>query len=208
VEPEQFGERRVVVQREAHLPFLVMLYHAPNWEHADSYALDLLNGVLSQGRSSRLYHRLVYKDRLALDAGSDYSLGTADPSVFVLYGQPLPNKTVAQLEAALEQEVKRLQTELVSDQELQKVKNQVAAGFYMSMDSLFYRGMLLGRLATTARWTLIKDYLDKIQAVTAEDLQRVARQYLVATNRTVGVLSPLKTDKPKVSRYAPGAEVR
>jgi zinc protease len=208
VEPKQFGERRVVVQREAHLPFLIMLYHTPNWEHADSYALDLLNGVLSQGRSSRLYHRLVYKDRLALDAGSDYSLGTADPSVFALYGQPLPNKTVAQLEAALEQEVKRLQTEPVSDQELQKVKNQVTAGFYMSMDSLFYRGMLLGRLATTARWTLIKDYLAKIQAVTAEDLQRVAREYLVTTNRTVGVLSPLKTDKPKVSRYTPGAEIR
>lgn len=208
LEPKQYGERRVVVQREAQVPFLIMAYHVPNWEHPDCYALELLSQVLSQGRSSRLYHRLVYKERLALDVGSDYNLDSADPSAFVLYSQPLPKKTVSQLEAALEQEIKRLQTELVGDKELQKVKNQVTAGFYMSMDSLFYRGMLLGKLATAARWTLVKDYIPRIQAVTAEDLQRVARQYLITTNRTVGVLSPLKTDKPKMGRYRPGGQVQ
>ncbi|MDI6853537.1 MAG: pitrilysin family protein [Deltaproteobacteria bacterium] len=207
-EPRQYGERRVVVQREAQLPFLIMAFHAPNWENPDCYALELLSQVLSQGRSSRLYHRLVYKERLALDVGSDYSLDSADPSAFIIYGQPLPRKTIAQLEAALEREIKLLQTQLVSDQELQKAKNQITAGFFMSMDSLFYRGMLLGKLATTARWTLIKDYIPKVQAVTAEDLQRVARQYLVASNRTTGVLSPLKTDKPKMGRYTPGAQIQ
>ncbi len=207
-EPRQYGERRVVVQREAQLPFLIMAYHAPNWENPDCYALELLSQVLSQGRSSRLYHRLVYKERLALDVGSDYSLDSADPSAFILYGQPLPRKTIAQLEAALEREIKRLQTELVGDKELQKAKNQTTAGFFMAMDSLFYRGMLLGKLATAARWTLIKDYISKIQAVTAEDLQRVARQYLVTSNRTTGVLSPLKTDKPKKGRYTPGAQIQ
>jgi zinc protease len=207
-EPRQFGERRVVVQREAQLPFLIMAFHAPNWENPDCYALELLSQVLSKGRSSRLYHRLVYKERLALDVGSDYSLDSADASSFIIYGQPLPKKTIAQLEAALEREIKLLQTQLVSDQELQKAKNQTAADFFMSMDSLFYRGMLLGKLATTARWTLVKDYIAKIQAVTAEDLQRVARQYLVASNRTMGVLSPLKTDKPKMGRYTPGAQIQ
>ncbi len=208
MEPKQYGERRVVVQREAQLPYLIMAYHVPNWEHPDSYALELLSQVLSQGRSSRLYHRLVYKDRLALEVGADYNLDSANPSAFVLYGQPLPKKTVAQLEGALEREVKRLQTELVGDKELQKVKNQVTAGFYMSMDSLFYRGMLLGKLATAARWTLVKDYIAKIQAVTASDLQRVARQYLITNNRTVGVLSPLKTEKPKMTRYKPGGRIQ
>lgn len=208
VEPKQYGERRVVVQREAQLPFLIMAYHVPNYEHPDCYALELLSQVLSQGRSSRLYHRLVYKDRLALEVGSDYNLDSANPSAFILYGQPLPKKTVVQLEAALEREIRRLQTETVGDKEIQKVKNQVTAGFYMSMDSLFYRGMLLGRLATTARWTLIKDYIPKIQAVTAEDLQRVARHYLITDNRTVGVLSPLKTDKPKMSRYKVGGQIQ
>jgi zinc protease len=208
VEPQQFGERRVVVHREAQLPFLLMVYHAPNWESPDCYPLELLSQVLSRGRSSRLYQRLIYKDRLALDVGSDYNLESANPSGFVLYGQPLPKKTVVQLEAALEREIKRLQTELVGDKELKKVKNQVTAGFYMSMDSLFYRGMLLGKLATAARWTLIKDYIPKIQAVTAEDVQRVARQYLIPNNRTVGVLSPLKSDKPTMTRYKPGNQVQ
>uniref|UniRef100_A0A7C3WQD4 Insulinase family protein n=1 Tax=Desulfobacca acetoxidans TaxID=60893 RepID=A0A7C3WQD4_9BACT len=207
-EPPQYGERRVVVHREAQLPYLIMVYHVPHWEHPDAYALDLLSGLLSMGRSSRLYHRLVYKERLALEVGSDYNLDSADPPVFILYGQPMPKKTTAQLEAALDQEVKRLQTEAVDGQELQKVKNQIMAGFYMSLDSLFFRGMLLGKLATVARWTLVKDYIPKIQAVSAADLQRVARQYLIANNRTVGVLSPVKSDQAKPGRYQSGSQIK
>jgi zinc protease len=202
-EPRQYGERRVVVQREAQLPYLVMAYHAPNWENPDAFALELLVRLLSQGRSARLYHKLVYKDRLALEAGADYDLDTADNSLFLFYGQPLPGKTIAQLERAIEAEIKKLQTDLVDPKELEKAKNQVAAAFYMSMDSLFYRGMVLGKLATTARWTLIRDFIPKIQEVTAEDIRRVARQYLVPDNRTLGVLLPEKSDRPKTSSYQP-----
>jgi zinc protease len=206
-EPSQYGERRVVVHREAELPYLVMAYHAPNWQDPDCFTLELLTSILSQGRSSRLYHRLVYKDRLALEVGSDYDLDTANPALFLFYGQPLPGKTVAQVEAVLEKEIKRLKTELVDDKELRKAKNQLLSGFYMSMDSLFYRGMLLGKLATTADWTLVRDFLPKIEQITAEDLRRVANKYLATNNRTVGILSPQKTDKPKQSRYKPGDQV-
>lgn len=206
-EPRQYGERRVVVRREAQLPFIFMLYHAPNWQHPDAYPLELLARVLSQGRSSRLYHRLVYQQRLALEAGADYDFDTAAPTTFALHAQPLPGKTVAQLEDALETEVKRLQTELVSEEELKKAKNQTQASFYMSMDSLFFRGMILGRLATVARWTLIREFIPKILEVTREELRRVAKQYLVPDNRTVGILLPLKTDKPKVERYRPGGQI-
>ncbi|MFZ5453496.1 MAG: M16 family metallopeptidase [Thermodesulfobacteriota bacterium] len=207
-EPRQWGERRVVVHREAQLPFLVMAYHTPNWQEPDAYALELLSQILSQGRSSRLYHNLVYQQRLALQAGADYTLDTTDPALFTLYAQPLPGKTVAQLEAALEAEVKRLQTEPVGAKELQKAKNQTVAGYYMSQDSLFFRGMLLGRLETVARWTLIKDFVPKILQVTPEDLQRVAKKYLVANNRNVGILSPIKTDKPKMERFSPGGQIK
>jgi len=196
-EPTQYGERRVVVQREAQLPFLLMFYHVPNWRDPDCFALELLVRVLSKGRSSRLYHQLVYKERLAHDAGADYDLDTADPSVFMLYAQPNPGKSLAQLEAALEAEVRRLQTELVGEQELQKAKNQLLAGFYMSMDSLHYRGMVLGKLETVARWSLVREFIPKVQQLTAEDLRRVARQYLTANNRTVGILSPLKGEESK-----------
>ncbi len=206
-EPKQHGERRVVVEREAQLPYVVMAHHVPNWESPDCFALELLARVLSQGRSSRLYQKLVYTDRLATEAGADYDLDSANPSLFLLYGQPLPNKTAAQVEEALLAEVKRLQTEPVGEAELAKVKNQVTAAYYMSMDSLFYRGMLLGRLATVARWTLVREFIPKIQAVTAADLKRVATDYLVAANRTVGVLSPLKTDKPRMERYRPGGQI-
>jgi len=208
LEPRQWGERRVVVRREAQLPFLMMAYHTPNWQDPDAYPLEMLARVLSQGRSSRLYHNLVYKQHLALDAGADYDFDTVDPSVFSLYGQPLPGRTVEQLEAALEAEVKRLQTEPVGEKELQKAKNQTVAGFYMRMDSLFYRGMILGRLETVAKWTLIKEFVPKILQVTAADVQRVAKKYLVAENRNVGLLSPIKTDKPKMERFSPGGQIK
>lgn len=204
-EPRQYGERRVVVQREAQLPYLLMAYHVPNWDNPDAFALELLARLLSQGRSSRLYHKLVYKNRLALEAGADYDLDTADNSIFLLYGQPLPGKTVAQLERALDAEIKKLQTDLVEPKELEKAKNQVTATFYMSMDSLFYRGMVLGKLASVARWDLVKEFIPRIQQVTAEDVRRVARQYLVPDNRTIGVLLPTRGAKPKITRL-PNAE--
>ncbi len=204
-EPHQYGERRVLVQREAQLPFLVMAYHVPNWENPDAFALELLAHLLAQGRSSRLYHKLVYKKRLALDTGADYDLDTADNPIFLLYGQPMPGKTVAQIERALDAEIKKLQTDLVEPKELEKAKNQVTASFYMSMDSLFYRGMVLGKLATVARWDLAKDFIPKIQEVTAEDVRRVARQYLVPDNRTIGVLLPIRGNQTKITRY-PSAE--
>lgn len=207
LEPPQYGERRLTVRREAQLPFIYMAYHVPNWQEADAYPLELLARILSQGRSSRIYHSLIYEQRLALEAGADYNFDTADPTVFTLYGQPLPGKSVDQLEKSLETEVKRLQTDLVGERELQKAKNQVTATYYMAMDSLFYRGMLLGRLESVARWTLLKEFIPKILQVTAEDLRRVARKYLTADNRTVGILSPIKTSKPKMERYSPGGQI-
>jgi len=207
LEPRQWGERRVSVRREAQLPYVLMLYHAPNWQDPDAYSLELLSRVLSSGRSSRLYHHLVYRERLALEVGADYSFDTANPTVFTLYGQPLPGKTVAALEAALDREIKKLQKELVSETELQKTKNQTQAAFYMSLDSLFYRGMLLGKLATVAQWGLIKEFIPRILQVTREDLRRVARQYLRPENRTVGILEPVKTEKPMVQRFRPGGQI-
>jgi zinc protease len=207
-EPQQFGERRVQVHREAQFPIIMMSYHAPNWRDPDAYPLELLSRILSQGRSSRLYNSLVYKQKLALEAGADYNLDTTDPFVFSLYGQPMPDKTVAQLEAALEAEINKLQTELVGDVELQKAKNQTTAAFYMRLDSIFYRAMLLGRTATVGDRSLLKEFIPKIQQVSAEDVRRVAKKYLTPMNRTVGILVPVKTGKPKAERFRPGGEIR
>ena len=207
-EPQQYGERRVQVHREAQFPSILMSYHTPNWREADAYALELLNRILSQGRSSRLYNSLVYQQKLALEVGADFNLDTTDPFLFMLYGQPMPGKTVVQVEAALDAEIKKLQTDLVSDTEMLKAKNQTTASFYMALDSIFYRGMLLGRTETVASWTLLKEFIPKILAVSAADVRRVAQKYLVPMNRTVGILVPVKTGKPKVERYQPGGEIR
>ncbi len=207
-EPKHYGPTRVEVHREAQFPSILINYHVPNWESNDAYALELLARILSQGRSSRLYHNLVYKQKLALEAGADYSFDTIDPFVFFLYGQPMPGKTVAQVEAALEGEIKRLQTELVGAKELLKAKNQVAASFYMAMDSIFYRAMLLGRTETVARWTLLKEFVPKMQQVTSEQIREVAKKYLVANNRAVGILVPIKTTKAPTGHFRPGQEIR
>jgi len=206
-EPRQYGERRVVVHREAQLPFVLMVYHVPNWQEADAYPLEMLNRILSQGRSSRIYHHLVYQKRLALSAGADYAFDTADPTAFTLYAQPLPGKTAEQLEEGLEAEIEKLQRELAPEKELTKAKNQIQSQFYMSLDSLFFRGMLLGRLETVAHWQLIKIFIPKMMQVTAEDVRRVAKKYLVPENRTVGVLSPIKTEKTRAERYRPGGTI-
>jgi zinc protease len=206
-EPKHYGPRRVEVHREAQLPSILMNYLVPNWENPEAYPLELLSRLLSAGRSSRLYHNLVYQQKLALEVGTDYDFDTTDPYVFSIYGQPMPGKTVAQVEAALAVEIKRLQTELVGEAELAKVKNQVAASFYMALDSIFYRGMLLGRTATVARWTLLKDFIPKIQQVTREQIREAAQKYLVADSRTVGILVPIKTGKAPTGRFQTGGEI-
>jgi zinc protease len=207
-EPKHYGPRRVEVHREAQFPFVLIHFLAPNWESPDAYPLEVLSRLLSQGRSSRLYHNLVYQQKLALEAGADYNFDTVDPFIFSLYAQPMPGKTAAQVEAALLGEIKRLQTELVGAQELQKVKNQVASSFYMALDSIFYRGMLLGRTETVARWTILKEFVPRIQQVTAEQVREAAKKYLVADSRTVGVLVPIKTDKAPKAHFKPGGEIR
>lgn len=207
-EPPQQGERRLTLTREAQLPFVVMAYHAPNLNDKDAFALEVLSLVLSQGKSSRLYHNLVYEQRLALSVGADYEMATANPGLFSVYGQPLPGKTVEELEKALEAQLARVRETPISDEELTKAKNQTEAAFVMAQDSLFYRGMLLGRYETIGGWRKLQEIVPGIRAVTKEDVQRVAQKYLVATNRTVGLLHPLKTDKPKGGMYKSHDQIR
>jgi zinc protease len=207
-EPSQQGERRTELTREAQLPAIFMAYHTPNLEQADAFPLEVLSLILSQGRSSRLHHRLVYEAKLALDAGAEYDFATASPSLFVFYAQPLPGKATNLVEQALEAEIEKIKTQLVSDKELTKAKNQTEATFIMSQDSLFYRGMLLGRYQTISSWEKLKGIVPGIRAITAEDVRRVAQKYLVKTNRTVGTLYPLKPTRPTTERFTPNEQVR
>ena len=192
VEPKQLGEKRVKVKQEAELPAIYAGYKVPNLTSADSHALNVLQGILSSGKSSRLYRSLVYDKQIALYAGGDYDDVSTDPNLFYVYAGIMPGKSEDEVERALYVEIDRMKNEPVSDEELQKAKNQAEAGFIMSQDSMFYQAMLLGQYETVANWKLLGAYLDGIRAVKKEDIERVARQYFTEDNRTVGILVPVK----------------
>jgi zinc protease len=191
VEPLQQGQRRAVLEREAQLPFVVIGYHVPNLRTTDAAALEVLAAVLAGGKSARLYDDLVYKKRLAREAGANYDLTSADPGLFYVFGQPLPGKRVAQVEEELLAHVARMQRQLVGARELTKAKNGLEADTVVSQDSLFYQAMLLGQYEIAGDWRWIDNYLPGIRAVTADDLQRVASFYLTEENRSIATLQPL-----------------
>jgi zinc protease len=198
LDPPQPGERRIFVKREAQLPYIAMGYRAPNLREPDSYVLLVISAILSGGKSSRLYQSLVREKQLAFGADAEQSLLSRDPSLFYITANPLPGKEVAEVEKALDQEVERLQKELVVEKELEKAKNQLEASFIFGQDSLFYQAMLLAQHEISTTWKAIDDYLPSIRKVSPEDVRRVAKKYLVPENRTVGILIPLppREEKP------------
>jgi len=205
IDPKQTGERRVFVKKEAQLPSIVMGYHVPNLRHQDSYALEVLAAVLSAGKSSRFYETLVRGKQLVLSADADHSLLSRDPGLFYLSADLLPGKEVSEVERALDLEVERLQKERVGQHELEKAKNQIEASFVFSQDSLFYQAMFLAQFEISLGWKGIDDYIPSIRKVSPEDIQRVAKEYLIPDNRTVGVLIPLPPKEGKTySPQAPG----
>lgn len=191
-EPRQLGERRATVRKEAELPIVFAVHHAPNLTHPDSAPLSVLAYVLSGGQSARLHQRLVYEQGLATYAGAEYSPVYRDPFLFSLSAGPLPGKSVEEVERALYAEVERIQREPASAREMEKAKNQIEAEFVFAQDSVHALASLLGAYESAASWTLLRTYLDDIRKVTAADVTRVARQYLTPDNRTVATLVPIK----------------
>ena len=191
VEPEQRGERRVWLRKESQLAVVFTGYPVPNHRSADAYALEVLSTVLSGGRSSRLYRRLVYEEGLALEAGGDYTRLTLDPDTFTFYVTLLPDRTVEAAERVLGAELERLRRELISDEELQRAKNQLEAGYRFGQDSVFNRAAVLARHELLGGWRLSEAYLPGIRVVTREDVQRVAERYLVPDRRTTAILVPM-----------------
>jgi len=191
VEPEQQGENRTVLKREAQLPFVALAYHVPNLKGKDGFVLEVLSAILAGGKSARLHQQLVYEKRVARDVGVDYELTSIDPGLFVVYGQPLPGKTAKTVETELLSQLETLKRTPVPERELIKATNGLEAGFVMGQDSLFYQGMLLGEYEMAGDWRAIDNYLPGVRAVNADDIMRVASSYFTARNRTVGTLEPL-----------------
>lgn len=194
-EPEQSGEKRFYLKKEAEISSVIMGHHTPRFPHEDSFALDVLSSILSGGKSSRLYRSLVYDKKIALEAGADYDGMHIDPLLFFFWVNAAPEKDINEAEKALLSEISNIKDTPPTEREVQKAKNQIEASFIFSQDSLYRQAMNIGRFEILGGWRLMEDYLDGIRKVTPADVRRVAQKYLTEDNRTVGVLVPVKNSK-------------
>lgn len=194
-EVEQLGMRRMTVKLPAKLPYLVMGYKTPSLKtgtsEAEAYALEVAAGILDGGNSSRLSSRLVRGQQIAASAGAGYDLYSRLSTQFTLEGTPAEGKTIADLEKSLQEEVRKLRDEPVTNDELQRVKAQVLASHVYQFDSTFYQAMKLGTAETVGLgWRKVAEYVDKINAVTAEQIQQAARKYLIDDHLSISQLDP------------------
>lgn len=195
IEVPQFGERSMTVKLPARLPYLVMGYKVPALTTADeeweAFALEVLAAVLDSGDSARLARRLVRGQQIAVAAGAGYEMTSRLSDLFVLDATPAQGKTVKDVEKALKEQITLLQTELVADEELQRIKAQVRANAVYERDSNFFQAMQLGLLETVGLgWQRSDTLVDKVSQVTAEQIQAVAKKYLTDENLNIAYLAP------------------
>lgn len=191
-EPVQNGERRIYLKKEAELPYIVMAFHTPSFPDNDSYALDVLATVLSDGKSSRLYKSLVYEKKVALNSGADYNGFHRAPFLFTFGANAAPAKNVEEIEKAIYEEIEKIKKEPPSERELQKAKNQIESSFIFAQDATYTKAYYSGMFEMLGDWRLMDGYLEGIRKVSPRDLQAVAKKYLYESNRTVGILIPQK----------------
>ncbi|HEY4485296.1 MAG TPA: pitrilysin family protein [Nitrospiria bacterium] len=195
VEPPPPGERRVQVEFEAE-PSLIIGYAVPSLNHPDDPVFDVIDGLLSDGRSSRLYRALVQEQGLAASVSTSSGVpGVKYPHQFMIQAVPRAPHGTEDLERAIEVELNRLKTEPAAPHDLQKVLNQLDAAQIRGLESNSGLASQLGYFETVAGdWRYILKNRERVAHVTAGDVMRVAREYFVKNNRTVATLSRKKND--------------
>ncbi|GAB4288981.1 MAG: pitrilysin family protein [Ignavibacteriaceae bacterium] len=195
VEPEQKGEKRLIVKRDVPNPYVMITYHVPETGSEDYYALSLLSSILSSGRSSRLYSSIIEQQQLAVEIQTYYPFAF-DPPLFYIFGICSEGVSAEQLESAVLNEINKIIISGINEDELQKVKNQKLMQFYRTMETIN------GISNTVGTYELFfKDYKklfaapDDFNKVTTEDIRRVAEKYFSADNRTVGFLQAEENSK-------------
>jgi zinc protease len=190
-EPAQAAERRTTLEDPlARLARLDMAYKVPPSSSPDDDALTVMATILSGGRSGRFFEAIVRQKQLAtaVSAGSGESRG---PGLFTVIGTVQPGKSVADLEAAIEQEIEKIKTGPIADWEIEKARTGARSGFVNSVGSSLQRALLLSQYAMFYdKPDLINTRAESIAKVSAADVQRVAKQYLVKTGRSVVITIP------------------
>jgi len=186
-EPTQDCEKRLYGEAST-APALTIMYHIPPQGHPDDEVFTVISGVMN-GTTGRLHKKLVQELDIATSA-SAWGRGMAYAGSFSFRGAPkeVDGRTPEELEVVIYEEVERLKTEPVSEHELQKVKNQAEARFLRRLRSTRGMASQLGRSELGLGWREISASLERLRAVTAEDVMRVAGEYFTKNNRTVGIL--------------------
>ena len=200
-EPPQKTEKRATIDDAlARLPRLDIAWHTPPALSKDDDGLTVLASILGSGRSSRFYENLVRQQQLTSGVSAS-STGNRGPGLFRVSATALPGKSIADLEKGIYAEIEKVKTGAIADWELQKAQNNWKRNMAANLGSSLQRAISLGRYALF--WNdpnLINTYADRIVAVKVPEIQRVARQYLVETNRTVVITMP----KPASGSLAEG----
>ncbi|MFY9328769.1 MAG: pitrilysin family protein [Georgfuchsia sp.] len=199
-EPEQKGIRRVVVKAPAKLPYIAMAWKVPKLKDVDKdrdpYALEVLAAVLDGNAASRLAKNLVRGQKIAQSAGAGYDSTARGETLFMMDGQPAEGHTIAELEAALRGEIKRIQDEGISAEELARIKTQTISSQVFKRDSVMGQVMEIGMLEVIGmNWRDIDKMQDKVRSVTADEVQAVAKKYFGDDTLTVATLDPQPIDE-------------
>lgn len=193
-EPPQQTERRKRIQMEAELSSLLIAYRAVAIDDNDYIPLVFLSHILSAGQSSRLYQALVYKQQIATFASASNE-GSQDPGLFQIMAQVQSGHTIDEVELAVMREIEHLQNEPVSDREYERIKNMVESGFIHALETNDNRAEMIGRYEIVSRKygsEYVNISLDLIEKTTKEDIQRVAKKYLVPERKNIVILDPIK----------------
>ncbi len=188
-EPPQQGERRVEIVGDASADMLIG-FHKPTLPDQDDYVFDVIDMVLADGRTSRLYKKMVVEQQIAADVGAFTAPGHRYPHLFIVTATPRAPHTVTEVETAILAEIEKLKNEPVTERELQQILNKLEFEEFRQMSS---NGGLARNLteyeATTGSWRYLIEHRQKVARVTAADVQRVAKKYLTRENRTVGYIT-------------------
>ncbi|MGD1939435.1 MAG: M16 family metallopeptidase [Cyanophyceae cyanobacterium] len=194
-EPVQQGQKEVTVRLESQ-PWYFEGYHVPGLNDPDAQVYEAINRLLSSGRTSRFYQSMVEGKELALSAQSIYGFpGDRFPTLMLLYALPSPGHSLDDMAEAIHQELDLLKNQSISPEDLERVKTQARASRLRLLDS--NQGManaLAEYQVKTGDWRNLFRELDRIAAITPEDIQRVARQTFKESNRTVCRLLPVESD--------------
>ena len=191
-EPGQMGEKRLYIHKNVSSPNIMIVYHVPETKSKDYYALDMLDSILSEGNSSRLYKALIDEKQLAVNISTDFPKAL-DPTLINIFAVCTKNTDEETMEKAIYEEIDKIIKEGVTEQELQKVKNRKLMDFYHSMETINRRARTIGTYEIFfSGYEKLFNAPEEYRKVTAGDIRRVTAAYFKRSNRTVGILKKIE----------------